>query len=155
MIDIDYAIAVQLLMGVAKYGSAKTYEILRQTWRDERPCPQQQPLDDIYIKYVEGKSLKHLHYYKYQDGQWILDTTKKQELKEAIMSLYNSEAATNFEDNFIALSLTIQESETEAQFLTNLFGNLKTEAQNNNNKKNLLANKTMAELMDIYDAISI
>ncbi len=36
---VDIALAVEALLGVAEYGGARTYEQLRQTWRDRRPLP--------------------------------------------------------------------------------------------------------------------
>lgn len=49
---MDYAIAVEQLMGVAEYGSAKTYADLVRTWRDDRPVPTEAELDTSWQAYL-------------------------------------------------------------------------------------------------------
>lgn len=48
MRDIDIALCVERLMGVADYGSADTYKHLVQTWRDQRPVPTEAELIAIW-----------------------------------------------------------------------------------------------------------
>ena len=151
----DYAIAVELLLGTGiKYGSAKTYESLECTWQDEDPIPSQGSLDNVYSEYIAKKELKHSEYYKLSNKKWVLDQNKEQDLKEAVEGVYDQDASVDFQNEFVALSLAIEDAETEQEFLSNLFGQLKTKSKSNKDKKNELNNKSMTQLMKTYNQLT-
>ena len=53
-LNVDYALAVEALYGVAEYGKAETYADLVRTWRDIRPLPSQEALRAAW-RGVRGK----------------------------------------------------------------------------------------------------
>jgi len=68
----DYALAIEYLMGVAKYRCAENYDILKQTWEDERPIPSKSALDSAWInvyKNIKNDSINKIREErKYKDN---------------------------------------------------------------------------------------
>jgi len=97
-------------------------------------------------------TIKYPYFYKIQKGKWILDTSKKQELKQEIDDVYDSKAGIAFVDEFYSNCRKIAEnSKTQDEFIASLYESLKSTSDLNKSKKNDLESKTMQELMDIYD----
>lgn len=140
-----------LFGGTAKYKRSFNYDELVEGWEDDRPVPEKQTIVDKWNELESKKELKHPEYYKLSNKKWVLDQTKKADLKAAIKLVYDKNTGTDFAQKFVDLSLAIEESETEAEFLTTLFTGLKSDAITNNGKKNALNGKTMAELINLYN----
>lgn len=133
-----------------KYKRSDTYEELEENWEGPQDLPTRDVMEDTWEEIVGKTTLKHPYYYKWQQKEWRLDNSKKQELKQAVESVYDINTKHIADTAMKQLILGIIEDTTEPEFLTSLFTNFKTEALKNVGDKAKLQNKTMQELMDIY-----
>lgn len=142
-------------LGMPKYKRSYNYIELEEGWEGPQDIPTEQVIIDKWDEMSLKKNLKHPYYYKYQNDQWVLDSEKKQELREAVEGVYDSELATVSQNNFYTECKNIAEqAESEAEFATALYTSLGVESLSTKNKKAALASKSMQELMDIYNNIN-
>lgn len=99
-------------------------------------------------------TVKNIYYYKLQDQIWVLDSTKEQELKQAMKDIYDVNIKNLIQITTEDMILNIIDSTTESEFDTLLFNFRKTQALYNATEKDKLDNKTMQELMNIYNSLT-
>lgn len=139
-------------LGTPKYKVSKNYVELVQNWEDlERAVPSQQTVEDTADELADKKLLKHPEFYKWQDGTWVLDTTKKQELKEAIELIYNNDAKKESTTLMEDIASNVVASTTDPEILALLSNAFRANSKDKDDKKNILNSKTMQQLMDIYN----
>lgn len=142
--------------GIPSYNKNKlteynNYQEFVDGWDDEQIIPTEQEIIDFY---TELSTIKHIEYYKVENRQLVLDTTKQAELQEKIEAFYDDETKIKAKNENESIILNIDDLTSESQFSSLRFDAYKTEALANKTKKDGLSGKTMQQLIDIYNNLS-
>ena len=136
-----------------KYKMSKTYEQLEVNWVGPLPLKPKLEFEDTARK-LSTETMKHPEYYKWKNGAWELDSSKKQELKSAIETIYDLEGKNNVKIDLEDIGSNIDQSTSSSEAIELLVNAFRATTANKKAKKNVLASKTMAELITIYDSLT-
>jgi hypothetical protein len=93
----------------------------------------------------------------YQDftglGQWELDEQKKQKLKDDIDNLYDNKAKKESTTLLEDITSNVESTTTDEEILTLLCDSFRGNSEDKKAKKTNLNNKSMQELIEIYNAL--